>query len=80
MHTYTELLDSLEHRIAVDGLHAHDPELAAFADLLVRTNTLPTVAGIISDPSQPEPARMRALARGMQALRSARPMVPDLVA
>jgi hypothetical protein len=82
MHTYLEVLDELEHRIAVDGLHAHDPALAAIADVLVRTGTLPTIAGILADPTQPEAARMRALARAMAALRSSRvsPTVPALVA
>lgn len=80
MHSYSELLDRLEYRIAVDGIHPHDAELATLADILVRTNTLPTIAGILADPNQPEPARMRALARAIRALRTSRPLVPELVA
>lgn len=80
MQSQNELLDRIEHQIAVDGLTPHDPELAVLADLLVRTGTLPTIAGILSDPSQPEPARMRALARAIQALRTGPRPLPALVA
>lgn len=72
MNTYVEMLDRLEQRIARDGLTGHDTELARIGDLLVRTGVLPAVAGILSDPTQPEVVRMRALSRASRALR----MVP----
>ena len=71
MNAYTELLDRLEQRIAIDGLAGHDAELSKLGDLLVRTGTLPTVAGILSDPTEPDVTRMRALARASRALRTA---------
>jgi hypothetical protein len=71
MNRYTEILDSIERRIATDGLQNHDADLATIANILVRTGTLPTVAGILTDPTQPEPARMRALARATRAIRAA---------
>lgn len=64
------MLDQLESRIAVAGLAGTEPQLRQIADLLVRTGTLPTVAGIIADSDAPEPARLRALARASRALRS----------
>lgn len=64
------MLDQLESRIAVAGLAGTEPQLRQIADLLVRTGTLPTVAGIIADADAPEPARLRALARASRALRS----------
>jgi hypothetical protein len=73
MNSHTELLDRLEHRIAIDGLAGHDAELARIGDLLVRTGTLPAVAGILADPREPDVVRMRALARASAALRALRP-------
>ena len=64
------MFDQLESRIAVAGLAGTEPQLRQIADLLVRTGTLPTVAGIIADSDAPEPARLRALARASRALRS----------
>ncbi len=75
---YSELLDKLERRIATRGIDTDDPALTTIAEILVRTGTLPAVAGVLADPDQPEPARMRALARAMRALRAAdaAPVVP----
>lgn len=70
MTNHIAMLDQLESRIAVAGLAGTEPQLRQIADLLVRTGALPTVAGIIADPTAPEPARLRALARGARALRS----------
>jgi hypothetical protein len=70
MTNHIATLDQLESRIAVAGLAGTEPQLRQIADLLVRSGTLPTVAGIIADPTAPEPARLRALARGARALRS----------
>lgn len=72
MNPYSEMLDRLERRISIYGIANDDPALATIANLLVRTGTLPAVAGILADPAHPEPLRMRALARAMQALRSVR--------
>lgn len=72
MNPYTELLDHIEHRIAVDGIHGLDDDLTLVADILVRTGALPTVAGVLADPGEPEVARLRALARASRALRSMR--------
>ena len=59
------------HRLTADGIAAHDADLARVADLLVRTGTLPAVAGILADPDRPEPDRYLALARAVRALRAA---------
>lgn len=75
MTNHIAMLDELESRIAVAGLAGTEPQLRQIADLLVRTGILPTVAGIIADSTAPEPARLRALARGARALRSQ--PVPD---
>jgi hypothetical protein len=69
---YSEMLDRLERRIAIQGIANDDPALPAIGELLVRTGTLPALAGILADPRQPEAPRMRALARAMQALRNVR--------
>ena len=71
MTNHIAMLDELESRIAVAGLAGTDPQLSQIADLLVRSGSLPTVACIIADPTAPEPARLRALARASRALRSA---------
>jgi len=76
MNRYTETLDRIERRIATDGLQNHDADLTMIANILVRTGTLPTVAGILADPAQPEPARMRALARATNAIRAADGLSP----
>lgn len=70
MNSYSETLDRLERRISGYGISNDDPELAAIGHLLARTGTLPAVAEILTDPSQPEPVRMRALSRAMGALRA----------
>ncbi len=67
----TEALDRLEHRLTADGISAHHADLVHLADLLVRTGTLPSVAGILADPDRPEAVRYLALARAMRALRAA---------
>jgi hypothetical protein len=72
MNPYSEMLDRLERRISIHGIDNNDPALATIADLLVRTGTLPAIAGILADADQPESLRMRALARAMRALRSVR--------
>ncbi len=69
MSPYAEMLDRLERRIVVSGISNDDPELALVGQMLGRTGTLPAIAEILSDPTQPEPIRMRALARAMGALR-----------
>lgn len=69
MSPYGDLLDRLERRIAGYGISNDDPELTTVGRLLRQTGRLPAVADILSDPSQPEPLRMRALARAMVALR-----------
>jgi hypothetical protein len=80
MNTYVEMLDRLEQRIAIDGLTGHDAELARIGDLLVRTGILPAVAGILSDPTQPEVVRTRAFSRASRALRMAPTAPTALVA
>lgn len=70
MTNHIAMLDQLESRIAVAGIAGTEPQLRQIADLLVRSGILPTVAGIIADSTAPEPARLRALARGVRALRS----------
>jgi hypothetical protein len=70
MTNFIAMLDELEGRIAVAGLAGTEPQLRQIADLLVRTGTLPVVAGIIADSGAPEVARMRALARASRALRT----------
>ena len=72
MRTHTEFLDALERHIAVHGISGRNADLARVADMLVRTGALPTIAGILSDPTEPEPARIRALARASTALRASR--------
>ncbi len=70
MSPYSEMLDRLERRIAVFGISNDDPELAVVGQLLGQTGHLPGIAEVLSDPNQPEPVRMRALSRAMEALRS----------
>lgn len=70
MTNHIAVLDELEARIAVAGLAGTEPQLRQIADALVRTGTLPVIAGVIADPDAPEPARLRALARASRALRS----------
>ena len=70
MTNHIAMLDQLESRIAVAGLAGTEPQLRQIADALVRTGTLPVVAGILADPEAPEPARLRALARASRALRA----------
>lgn len=69
MYSTAERLDALEHEIAVHDGAATDEDLATVAELLARQSILPAIAGVLSDPNQPEPARMRALSRAMAALR-----------
>lgn len=69
MSPYADLLDRLERRIAGYGISNDDPELTTVGRLLRQTGELPAVAEILSDPDQPEPLRMRALARAMVTLR-----------
>ena len=70
MTNHIAVLDQLESRIAVAGLAGTDPQLQQIADLLVRTGTLPVIAGVLADAEAPEPARLRALARASRALRA----------
>lgn len=70
MTNHIAMLDQLESRIAVAGLAGTDPQLQQIADLLVRSGTLPVIAGILADADAPEPARLRALARASHALRA----------
>ena len=70
MTNHIAVLDELEARIAVAGLAGTEPQLRQIADALVRTGTLPVIAGIIADPDAPETARLRALARASRALRA----------
>ena len=70
MTNHIAVLDQLESRIAVAGLAGTDPQLQQIADLLVRTGTLPVIAGVLADADAPEPARLRALARASRALRA----------
>jgi DNA mismatch repair ATPase MutS len=51
------------------GISNDDPELTTVGQMLSQTGMMPAVAEILSDPSQPEPLRMRALARAMVTLR-----------
>jgi hypothetical protein len=69
MQSDTELLDALEHDIAVRDGVATEQDLAGVAELLADRSILPAIAGVLSDPSEPEPARLRALSRAMAALR-----------
>jgi hypothetical protein len=69
MHSTAERIDELEHEIAVNDGAATDEDLADVAELLARQSILPTLAGVLSDPSEPKPVRMRALSRAMAALR-----------
>ena len=70
MTNHIAVLDALEARIAVAGLAGTDPQLRQIADVLVRTGTLPVIAGVLADADAPEPARLRALARASRALRN----------
>ncbi len=78
MRTHTEFLDALERHVAIHGITGRDADLAKVADMLVRTGALPTIAGILSDPTEPEPARVRALSRASIALRKAPAATPTL--
>jgi len=69
MNRYSDTLDRLERRISGYGISNEDPALAAIGHLLAGTGTLPAIAAILVDPTQPEPVRMRALSRAMGALR-----------
>lgn len=69
MQSNNERLDALEHDIAVHDGAASEEDLADVAELLVRRSIMPAIAGVLSDPSQPKPARLRALSRAMAALR-----------
>ena len=70
MTNHIAMLDELEARIAVAGLAGAEPQLRQIADILVRTGTLPVIAGVLADPGAPEVARLRALARASRALRA----------
>ena len=70
MTNHIAMLDELEARIAVAGLAGTEPQLQHIADFLVRTGTLPVIAGVLADANAPEPARLRALARASRALRT----------
>ena len=70
MTNHIAMLDQLESRIAVAGLAGTDPQVQQIADLLVRTGSLPVIAGVLADTDAPEPARLRALARASRALRA----------
>ena len=80
MNNIITVLDELESRIAVAGLAGTEPQLRRIADELVRSATLPVVAGIIADPDAPEIARLRALARASRELRSRPVTLPSFVA
>ena len=70
MTNHIAMLDELETRIAIAGLAGTEPQLQRLADLLVRTDVAPAIAGIIADPHAPEVARLRAVGRAASALRS----------
>jgi hypothetical protein len=70
MTNHIAVLDELEARIAVAGLAGTEPQLRQIAEALVRTGTLPVIAGVIADADAPEPVRLRALARASRALRA----------
>lgn len=68
-----ELLDALEHDIAVRDGVATEEDLAGVAEMLVGRSILPAIANVLSDPNEPKPARLRALSRAMAALRWTEP-------
>lgn len=70
MNNHIAMLDELEARIAIAGLAGTEPQLQRLADILVRRDIVPAIAGIIADPDAPEVARLRAIGRASRALRS----------
>lgn len=70
MNNHIAMLDELEARIAIAGLAGTEPQLQRLADILVRSNVAPAIAGIIADPEAPEVARLRAIGRASRALRA----------
>lgn len=75
MNNHIAMLDELEARIAIAGLAGTEPQLQRLADMLVRSNVAPAIAGIIADPEAPEVARLRAIGRASRALRAV-PVTP----
>jgi hypothetical protein len=66
----TRILDEMEHRLAVGDLTLDAPEIAEVGHALAREGTMPVIAGIVLDETQPEPARWRALGRAIHSLRA----------
>lgn len=75
MTNHIAMLDELEARIAIAGLAGTEPQLQRLADILVRSDVAPAIAGVIADPNAPEVVRLRAIGRASSALR-ARPQEP----
>lgn len=55
--------EALAEAVAVDGIAAHHPSVAALAAAARAAGVAPTLAAIVADPDQPEVARLRALGR-----------------
>lgn len=61
--TTTHDLTTLAHRIAADGIRAHDTAVAAIAAEARSRGVCLTLASLLADPSAPTAARERAFGR-----------------
>jgi hypothetical protein len=61
-------LDRLAHRIAADGIVAHEPAVQHVARRAVALGVAPTPTAILADRTAPPIARERAFARVVAAL------------
>ncbi len=70
MQITTRFLDDLAHSINEHGFESNATDLEILADLAVRHDAGAFLAGILTDPAEPDVARARAFARISAALRA----------
>jgi hypothetical protein len=63
-------IDELAHAVVADGVAAHAAALNQLASVAYAAGVSTTLIGIVSDRTQPEVARLRALGRILAALES----------
>ncbi len=70
MHITTRFLDDLAHAINEHGFGPIQSDLEILAELAVRHDAGAFLAGILTDPAEPDVVRARAFARISSALRA----------
>lgn len=70
MQITTRFLDDLAYAINEHGFESNQADLEILADLAVRHDAGAFLAGIVTDPTEPEVVRARAFARISAALRA----------